>query len=53
MALFPTTMDRVAKKPLGSHVTRDSLVPVRYSSELNSATSSVTPKRTDRYGILG
>ena len=26
----------------GSHVTRDSLVSVMYSTELNSATSSVT-----------
>src|SRR5882672_9372286 len=37
----------------GIHVKRDSLVSVRYSTELNSATSSVIPQRTDRHGILG
>ena len=30
-----------------------SWVSVMYSTELNSATSSVTPQRTDRHGILG
>src|SRR5437764_4311680 len=38
---------------LGSHVARDSLMSVRYSTELNSTTSSVIPQRTDRHEILG
>ena len=37
----------------GNRVRWDSWVSVMYSTELNSATSSVTPQRTDRHGILG
>ena len=37
----------------GIRVRWDSWVSVMYSMELNSATSSVTPQRTDRHGILG
>ena len=37
---------------LGSHVVRDSLVSVMYSTELNSTTSSGIPQRTDRHEIL-
>jgi hypothetical protein len=37
----------------GIRLRRDSLVSVMYSTDLNSATSSVTPQRTDRHGILG
>ncbi len=37
----------------GIRLRRDSWVSVMYSTELNSATSSVTPQRTDRHGILG
>jgi hypothetical protein len=37
----------------GIRVRRDSWVSVMYSTELNSATSSVTLQRTDRHGILG
>ena len=36
----------------GIRLRRDSLVSVMYSTELNSATSSVTLQRTDRHGIL-
>ena len=36
----------------GSHVVRDSLVSVMYSTELNSTTSSGIPQRTDRHEIL-
>ena len=38
---------------MGSHVARDSLVSVMYSTKLNSTTSSVIPQRTDRHEILG
>jgi hypothetical protein len=37
----------------GIRLRRDSWVSVMYSPELNSATSSVIPRRTDRHGILG
>ena len=37
----------------GSHVARDSLVSVMYSTKLKSTTSSVIPQRTDRHEILG
>ena len=36
----------------GSHVARDRLVSVMYSTALNSTTSSVIPQRTDRHEIL-
>jgi hypothetical protein len=37
---------------VGIRLTRDDLVSVVYSTGLNSITSLVTPKRTDRHGIL-
>ncbi len=36
----------------GSRLRRDSWVSVRYAEELNSTTSSVTLRRTDRHGIV-
>jgi hypothetical protein len=38
---------------LGSHVTRDSLVSVQYSEELNSIMLSATYQRTTQQGMLG
>ncbi|SRR5713101_10044962 len=37
----------------GIHLRRDSWVSVMYAEELNSTTSSVTLRRTDRQGIVG
>jgi len=48
--LSQACVDRIDKA--GIHLRWDSWVSVRYAEELNSTTSSVTLRRTDRHGIV-
>ena len=50
---WPRLLTVGAMHQRGSHVARDSLVSVMYSTKLKSTTSSVIPQRTDRHEILG
>ncbi len=49
--LSQACVDRIDKA--GIHLRWDSWVSVMYAEELNSTTSSVTLRRTDRHGIVG